>query len=501
MNKIFSKKRIFTISFFSICFLINIVSQETPKIKMVLSFSDVIRLANEQSPQAIRSKHEFRGKYWEYRSYKAQQLPNMTLNTNPFDLNRSITKITQNDGTELFLVQKNLNSTASLSLSQNIIPTGGSIFLNSQIQRLDGLSATNPVSFQSIPISIGIRQPVNGYNSMKWSKKIEPLRFEEAKKMYLYDREAVSLRAVNLFFDLALAQINFEIAKVNFSNADTLYKISKGRYNMGTIAENELLQMELSRMNSATDLNQTSIDLQLKKSQLASFLGYNEKVEIEIKIPQTSPGRKLNLDSVLNIASSNSPNIISFERQLLEADRNVAQTKADKTISANIFAEYGYVQTGQSLNDVYKKLQDHQLLQIGMEIPLIDWGQRKGKYKMAQSYREVVKSSIEQQRTDFEQNVFLKVMQYNLQGDLLYSASKADTIGQMRYAVSKQRFLIGKISITDLNIALNEKDLARRGYVSALRNYWVNYYDIRSITLYNFDENKPLDVDFDEILK
>ena len=119
---------------------------------------------------------------------------------------------------------------------------------------------------------------------------------------------------------------------------------------------------------------------------------------------------------------------------------------------------------------------------------------------MAQSNREVIKTNIEQQKVNFEQDIFLKVMQFNLQGEQLYTASKADTVAQLRYNVIKQRFLIGKISITDLNIAVSEKDEASIGYISSLRNYWVNLYDIRRITLFDFIENKPITVNFDEII-
>ena len=43
------------------------------------------------------------------------------------------------------------------------------------------------------------------------------------------------------FFSLALAQINKQIAEMNYSNADTLFRIAQGRYQLGTIAEDELL--------------------------------------------------------------------------------------------------------------------------------------------------------------------------------------------------------------------------------------------------------------------
>jgi outer membrane protein TolC len=119
---------------------------------------------------------------------------------------------------------------------------------------------------------------------------------------------------------------------------------------------------------------------------------------------------------------------------------------------------------------------------------------------MAQSAQEVTRTNVTQSQIDFDENIFLQVMQFNLQDDQVAIASKADTIANLRYEVSKQRFLIGKIDVLDLNVALEEKDVARRGYVQALRNYWNYYYDLRGLTLYDWQNDIKLEEDFDELL-
>jgi outer membrane protein TolC len=119
---------------------------------------------------------------------------------------------------------------------------------------------------------------------------------------------------------------------------------------------------------------------------------------------------------------------------------------------------------------------------------------------MAQSAEEVVKMDVSQSMIDFDENILLQVMQFNLQDDQVVIASKADTIADLRYEVTKQRFLIGKIDVLDLNVALEEKDVARRGYVEALRNFWDYYYDLRGLTLYDWEKDVKLSEDFDDLL-
>jgi outer membrane protein TolC len=120
---------------------------------------------------------------------------------------------------------------------------------------------------------------------------------------------------------------------------------------------------------------------------------------------------------------------------------------------------------------------------------------------MAQSSQEVIKTTVEQAKTDFVQGVYLNVMQFNLQDDQVAIAAKSDTIAQKRYDMTKQRFLIGKVDVLDLNVALSEKDGAKSNYIAALRKYWSNYYTLRRITLYDFLKDKPLDADFDKLIE
>jgi outer membrane protein TolC len=69
---------------------------------------------------------------------------------------------------------------------------------------------------------------------------------------------------------------------------------------------------------------------------------------------------------------------------------------------------------------------------------------------------------------------------------------KSDEVALKRYVVAQNRYLIGKIDITNLNIALTEKDSAKRGYIDALQQFWVAYYELRRLTLYDFVEHKFL---------
>jgi outer membrane protein TolC len=120
---------------------------------------------------------------------------------------------------------------------------------------------------------------------------------------------------------------------------------------------------------------------------------------------------------------------------------------------------------------------------------------------MAKSSLELAQVTAKQAITDFQQNLFLDVEQFNLQKSQVAIAAKSDTVAMKRYEVTKQRFLIGKIAVLDLNDADSRKDQNKRAYVQSLQDYWNFFYNIRTITLFDFINRKPLETDYDKLLQ
>ena len=467
-----------------------------------LTLDDVVKLSEDQSLQGILAKHMFRASYWQYRTFKAEYLPSLTLTGTFPEYNRVYEKeYDYNTGKEYY-VEKNTNSLlGQLSLSQNIGLTGGSISLESDLRRFDVLGEDGSTQYISTPVSINYNQPLFRFNELKWQKQIEPLRYEEAKRTYVENVEEVHLNAVRRFFQLALAQINMEIANMNYANADTLYRLAQGRYNLGTIAENDMLQMELSFLNAETSRNEAYNNLNDMRQRLSSFLGYTENVEIELIIPNEIPTFEVNGEKVLNLALENNPEILSLQVQLLEARMDVAQAKAEKGLNANMNISYGLQGQADIIPGAYETLDDQQRVSIGFTIPIMDWGLRRGRYRMAQSSEEVVKTQVQQSMIDFEQQLFLDVAQFNLQDDQVRIAAKSDTVAMKMFEVTKQRFLIGNVDVLELNNADTKKDENRRGYIQALQNYWTYYYNMRSLTLFDFEANKPIEAEFESLIE
>jgi len=475
----------------------NLMSQETKR----LSLDEVIRLAEEQSPYALIAKHRFRASYWQYRTFVAEYRPALTLTGQLPDYSTAYSRVWNSVTEQYDYASTNiLQTSGSLALAQNIGLTGGSISLVSDLT-FERDFERNANKYISAPLNVRLSQPLFRFNELKWQKKIEPLKYEEARKTYLSDVENVHMMAVQYFFNLALAQINREIAETNMQNADTLYQIARGRYNLGTIAEDELLQMELSYLNAGTAINESETNLRDRELKLRSFLGFNQSVRLELFIPSEIPNLEVEVSEVLKLAEENNPELIALERQLVEAQSSMAQAKAEKGLNANLTASYGLRDQDPLLDLAYDKPNQQQTIRVGFTLPILDWGLGRGKYKMAQSSEELTRMQVEQSRIDFEQNLLLDVQQFNLQRNQVFIAAKSDTVAAKMFEVTKQRFLIGKIDVLELNNADTKKDQNRRAYIQALQNYWSYYFNLRNLTLFDFIERKPLDTDYEKMIE
>lgn len=465
-----------------------------------LSLEEVVEIAKRQSPDALMARHRYRGSYWQHRTFRASYLPNLRFDATIPNLNRTISPITLPDGSDIFVRRSLATSSGSLSLNQTIGPTGGRLFMRSGLERIDLIRDDETVvSYLTTPINIGYQQPIFAFNPHKWERRIEPIRFQEAKREYLESMEEIAIRASNLFFDLLLAQINKEINEFTLQSNDTLYRIAQGRYELGRIAENDLLQMELNVLNAEANLEQSVIDYEGAIFRFRSFLGFDEVEALELLPPEEPHRLQIDVGVALAEARTNRAHALSQQRQLLEAESQVDQARAENRFNASLFAVYGLTQSADEFSDAYRNPMDQQQLTIGIQIPILDWGVSRGRVRMAESNRELVNTTVNQALVDFEQEIFLRVMEFNMLESQLEVARRADVIAEKRYDVTRERFLIGRIDIIELNLALEEKDRAKQRYLSALRNYWRGFYQMRRLTLYDFVNDKPISVEFDSI--
>ena len=474
--------------------IVLILGQET-KAQLALSLEQCVLDARRLSPSFVLAKTRVKTSYWGYRNYRSGILPQIRLSATLPNYQGGIDRIIQPDGTEDFRNRSVAYEYLRLSVDQNVLLTGGRFSLTSDLQRIDNFEPTQNTQYVSVPVQLSYSQPVLLYNDIRWQQRIEPIRFEESQRKYIEDLEEIGRETTNLYFDALDAQIRLQVARLNLANQDTLYRISQGRYDLGKIAENDLLQIELSFLNAKNEVAQAELNLETATQGLKRYLGIATTDSIRLTVPFEVPQFDVPFEAALIQAKNNRQKVLEFRRRRLEAERQVAQARGNNGYQVSVNAGFGLSEQGTTIQEVYPGTQQQQYFAVGVGIPLVDWGRNRSAIRQAQANQELVEVAVEQDEIAFEQEIYLQVMSFNMQKQRLEIAAKADTIAQKRYDVTKNRYYIGKISITDLNIAQNEKDQARRSYLNELRNFWNLYFTLRRLTHYDFEYNRLIQYD------
>lgn len=455
------------------------------------NLTEVVEMAKNQSIAAKQAVTLKENKYWQWRTYQSNYKPQLVLDGRLPAYSKTYQEILQPNGTIDFQPVRNNNSSLNLSLEQSIAKTGGTIFGTTQLQRFDDFDRKNTL-YNGVPYALGYSQPLFMFNSLKWDKRIEPLKYNESRQEYIESMELIAIRASGYFFDLLLAQVNLQIAETNFNNTTNILRIANEKFELGKVSHNEILQLQLELLKSKKSVASAKRDMEIAVLNLRSYMGLQSDEKIALDLPGSYINIKVSADKVLTEAFANRSDAIGFQRKVIEAKRDVAKARGDNSLNATLTARLGFSNSALNLPGVYRSPKDQQLFQLVFDIPILDWGRSRSRLKTAEANQKFVQYAVEQDQQIFRQEIFTQVTLFDMMQDQLILTAQADSIASEKYQIARERYVLGHLSITDLSIAFQEKDQAKRDYVFALRDLWGAYYQLRYLSLYDFEKNEKI---------
>ncbi|MEO8452479.1 MAG: TolC family protein [Gemmatimonadota bacterium] len=458
-----------------------------------ITLQQAIQMAAQQGYQARAAKATFDATRYRDQAFYSRLLPQLSVGGTLPSYNRSIIQVIQPDGSTLFRPQDQTSANLTATVSQKLPFTGGDFFVSSTLARL---AVSGPDAFHtwsSTPVSIGLRQSLFRPNVTAWDKREQPVRFELAERQYKEAREDIALQTTGLFFDVYAARVSLENATTNVAVNDTLYTLNKGRFEVGKIGENDLLQSELALLRARTSLDGARLEYQRTLAALRLGIGVAPTTPLEITVPRTVPA--FDADTVLAVseAMKNSSGVTGAALQDVQAQRRVTEAKLSNSPGATVQASYGFNATAPDVSLAYRNLLEARQFMVSVDVPLLQWGGHKESVRAAEADRErtvnVARSTLEQTAQDAH---FAALQLSQARRNLALSA-KADTVAGKRFEVAYNRYVIGKIQIDNLYLAQSEKDQAVAQFVQALRGYWQAYYRLRRVTLFDFEVGRIIE--------
>ena len=474
----------------------NSFAQEEEKIDFItkLSLANVVDLAIHQSSSVKYAQNRNVNYYWRWQNFKTRFRPELTLSGSMPIYSNSINENIQDDGSTNFIRTQKLNTPASLSLQQRIAETNTYLSIQSSVNRVQDF-IFETTKYAGTPVSIGIWQPIFQYNWARWAKRTEPLVYEEANKNFNETIEEISLEATKRFFYYLKVQTNYALAETNLANSRDNLNIADAKKKLGQISENDYSRIKLSVFNAQKSLNTARMDLKNADFSLKSYIGIDQDTKISLEIPLNMVLFDIDPDKALAEAKENRKETPLFERRLIDADRQLDEAKKNSGLNATISANYGLSNSAEDFPGVYDEPDIAQYVKLSLEIPILDWGRSASSIKMAESSRDLIIFDVDKDKRDFERRIVVQVEQFSLLKDQMITAEEADKVAENGYMIALKKFQNGEISITDLNISLSERERAKRDYIESLEDYWKAYYNLRILTLYDFEMNRKIDYD------
>jgi outer membrane protein TolC len=178
----------------------------------------------------------------------------------------------------------------------------------------------------------------------------------------------------------------------------------------------------------------------------------------------------------------------------------VARAKANRGLSAQFNARFGMSGSADTFNDTFIQLRDQEVIGVQLNIPILDWGQGRGRVRMAEAQAQTTRNSLEQNMIDFRQDIYTQVMTFNDQRSQCEIAKRAAELADESYELALRNFGSGSMTMTQLDQLKDKRDSAISSYLGKVAGFWSSYYGIRKATLYDYITGTDISAEFDRLI-
>lgn len=463
-----------------------------PPPSRALTLEEVVARAQAHGLSAQAAENALEAARWRDRAFGARLLPQLSMQGVVPSYSRSTNPVIQPNGSTVFIPRGQTQSSLNMTLSQPVPGLGAQVYVGSGLSRVQPFQNGEPTYYQSNPIYFGIQQDIFRPRTLLWDRREQDIRGDLAERQYHEAREDVAARAAAAYFDLYASQVAERNAIANASVNDSLYTISKGRYEVGKIGENDLLQSELALLRSRAAVDAARLETERALAVLRLELNFGPGDSVAIAPPPATVRMEVQPEVAVSEARRNLSAVTGIELQKLQARRRVNEARLNNGPGARLTAQMGYNQTASLLDDAFRSPLEQRRLELGVQMPLLQWGAGRDDVRGARADQARVGNITERAERELANDAHFAARQFAQAQRQLEISAKADTVATKRFDVAKDRYVIGRIGIDNLYIAQNEKDAASLAFVQSVRGYWLAYYRLRRLTLFDFQRGERI---------
>lgn len=411
--------------------------------------------------------------------YEISLLPKVTSSVT-FPYQRSISEVLQSDGSQRFIERNYINSSFNLNVSQPLPFTGGKISVNSSINGSRDFN-NNITSFSSNWVNISYQQSLNGYNSFKWTRKINDLNIRKDSIDFLKEKIKLKNEVSEKYLDVYLIQMKIQLLEENINKSEKNVIELEEKFKFGRTIKIEVDQAKVGLEQLKSQLEVHNMEFRSGINELKKYMDYDDQPDFLL---QAVVQENYIIDRrELKSAIRNNGFDLEKAIRLLESESNIDQVKKEGAISMNIQFGMGLNSSASQFADLYNTPSQSQFVTIGAKIPIIDWGEAKRKISLAKLEKDYIEYTFkeEEKRIDNQLEEFL-----NYKESLV--AQKKSLAEQL--ALSKkimemfdEMLKLGRKTVTDYKIQLVEYFNINLEYQKTVNNLYLLKLKINEMKL------------------
>ena len=458
-----------------------------------MTLDDALNYSIENSPELKTALMNLRRYKFSLNAQRASLKSKFSLTLNPISYSRN--RYFESRLSEWY-TNESFASSGTFSISQPILWTGATVSLNNKFGWQNNKSSLaggeNDNSAYSNDLYLSVSQPLFRYNAIKLDLKNIELDYENAQINYALRRLTLENSITNQFYSVYTAQNNLEISKAELKDAEANFNIIKNKVDADLSTKDELYQAELNLATARSTVDNRIVSLENAKDDFKKILGIDIDTDIEIIAQVTAEPVSVDLGKAIANALSSRLELKQREISRTELDLQMKQIKETNSFNGELSLSIGIMGDNERLGDIYKTPTNNPRVSLSFNVPIFDWGERKARIKAQEIAIEMHNLETDEEKKAIE--IAIRKSYRNLNNLLtqISIAEKSVKNAQLTYDLNAERYRNGELTGMEMNQFQTQLSNKKMSYVSTVIEYKKELLNMKILTLYDFENNKPI---------
>ncbi|MCU4157531.1 TolC family protein [Carboxylicivirga sp. A043] len=463
----------------------------------LMTLPQSVEEALKNSPQIVRSRLGLERTRELLNAQRAALRSNFRLNLNPYvySNNRQYDEYNQQ-----WYTSESTQSNGTLSITQPVIWTDGTISLDNTFGYRDNYSTSSANSFEGFSnnLRLSIDQPLFTYNRTKMTLKELEFDHENAKLSYALEALNVEQQITQYFYQIYQKQMELITSREEWENRKKSFDIISNKVEAGLTAKEEMLQAELDMMSSQSTVQNNEVELENIKDNFKQMIGLPLSEELMVIAEVSVLPVDIDLSMATNFALTNRMEIRQRQIDIETGKFELIKTNATNEFKGNFNVSVGLFGESEDVSGIYDNPNDNEDVRFSLEIPLFDWGEKKARMRAAEASLKTSEYNLQDEQKSIRLNI--RKIDRSIKNTLVQIdiARKNEENAQLTYEINLEKYRNGDLTSMDLNLFQNQLTQKKNALTNALINYKLELLNMKLQTLYDFELQRSI---IDDVMK